>query len=72
MKKILFIAAAVAIGFTVTRCGGSSSGGGGAATTVPALVGTITQSYQAAGSFWSANFLASFASLFAQTFNVSS
>lgn len=58
MKKILFIAAAVAIGFTVTRCGGSSSGGGGAATTVPALVGTITQSYQAAGSFWSANFTA--------------
>ena len=57
MKKLLFIAASVAIGFGVTRCGGTASPGGGSAA-VPTLSGTITQSYQAAGSFWSANFTA--------------
>ena len=40
MKKLLYVVAAFAIGFSVTRCGGASSGSGGSTTTF-ALSGTL-------------------------------
>jgi hypothetical protein len=54
MKKILLIATAVALGFTVTRCNSSSSGTGGAVS-LPQLSGSVYSTTSNVGDYaeWS-------------------